>query len=86
MGLPSLDLDEQTLSLLRQARPSAADAAREMIVLGLFRRGAVSSGRAAELLGMGREEFIVHAGRLGIALFDMSEQEWHAECRRSEAL
>lgn len=86
MSVLSLDLDEQTLALLRQANASPSEAAREMIVFELYRRGAISSGRAAEVLGMGRAEFIRYAGRLGIAFFDMPDDEWDAERRQSEAL
>jgi hypothetical protein len=46
----------------------AKEAARELIVLELYRQGEVSSGRAAELLGMEREEFIQirYASKRGI--------------------
>jgi predicted HTH domain antitoxin len=54
-------------------------AGREMIVLELYRRGTISSGTAAELLGMERLDFIKHASRLGIPFFDMTEDEWEAE-------
>ena len=55
------------------------EAAREMIVLELYRRGPVSDGKAAELLGMPRLEFIRHASRLGIPHIDMTPDEWDAE-------
>jgi hypothetical protein len=49
------------------------------MVLELYRRGTLSSGTAAELLGMSRSGFISHASHLGIALFDMTEDEWARE-------
>lgn len=57
-----------------------------MIVLELYRRGTISSGKAAELLGMQRIDFIKHASRLGIPYIDMTEDEWAAEKAASESL
>lgn len=39
---------------------------REAVVLELYRRGIVSSGKAAELLGMQRFDFVGYADKLGI--------------------
>ena len=55
------------------------DNARESIVLELYRQGQISSGKAAELVGMPRIAFIQHASDLGIPFFDMTEEEWRAE-------
>ena len=40
---------------------------------------ASSSGKAAELLGVPRLDFIRHASGLGIPLFEMTPDEWEAE-------
>jgi predicted HTH domain antitoxin len=53
--------------------------AEELMVLELYRRRQISSGKAAELLGMDRVAFFEYASRLGVAFFDMSEQELAAE-------
>ena len=53
--------------------------AEELMVLELYRRRQISSGKAAELLGMDRVAFIQYASRLGVAFFDMSEQELATE-------
>ena len=50
--------------------------ARESIVLELYRRGSISSGRAAILLGMEHIDFIKYSGRLAIPYIDMSKEEW----------
>ena len=50
-----------------------------MIVLELYRRGTISSGKAAELLDMPRLDFIRHASHLGIPHIDMTPDEWEAE-------
>ncbi len=50
-----------------------------MIVLELYRRGAISSGKAGELLEMPRLDFIRHASDLGIPAIDMTTEEWEHE-------
>jgi predicted HTH domain antitoxin len=62
------------------------DNARESIVLKLYRQDKISSGKAAELLGMPRIAFIQHASDLGIPFFDMTEEEWRAEVDQARKL
>jgi len=59
-------------------------AVKEIAVLELYRRREISSGKAAELLGMERTEFIRYAARLGIPFFEMDETELAEEVRRAE--
>jgi predicted HTH domain antitoxin len=54
-----VELDSDLVALLEELQRPAKAAARELIVLELYRQGDVSSGRAAQLLGMEREEFII---------------------------
>ena len=79
MSSATVDIGSDLLALLLQTNQPVDSAAREMIALELYRRGTISSGKAAELLGMPREAFIVHASRLGIPFFDMTPGEWEAE-------
>ena len=74
-----IDLDEDLAVLLHHTNQTVQDAAREMIVLELYRRASISSGKAAEFLGMLRVEFIRHASRLGIPHIDMTSDEWETE-------
>ena len=76
MSAVSIQVEEDLAALLFSSNQSLEQTARELIVLELFRRGTVSSGKAAELLGMARLEFIRYASRLGIAFFDLTEDEW----------
>ncbi|MGH7961366.1 MAG: UPF0175 family protein [Candidatus Binatia bacterium] len=57
-------------------------AAKECIILELYRRGVISSGKAAELFGMDRLEFIRYSGRLGIPYFRASADELVEELRQ----
>jgi hypothetical protein len=56
------------------------------MVLELYRRGVISSGKAAQLLGMARQRFIEHASSLGVPFYDMTPDEWEAERVRSDCL
>ena len=85
MSTVKIDMDESLAVLLHQSNQPVEDAAREMIVLELYRRGSVSSGKAAELLGLPRLDFIRHASRLGIPYIDMTSDEWQTEKATLEA-
>jgi len=74
-----IDIDEALAVLLHQTNKPVQEAAREMIVLELYRRGSISSGKAGELLGTSRLAFLQRASGLGIPFFDMTEDEWAAE-------
>jgi predicted HTH domain antitoxin len=86
MNTISIDLEEDLVALLRQSNQPVERAVRELIVLELYRRGAISSGKAAQLLGMARVEFIRYASSLGIPYFTMTEDEWKNERTQSQRL
>lgn len=75
----TIDLDEGLAALLHQTNQNVELAASEMIVLELYRRGAISSGKAGELLSMPRLDFIRHASNLGIPAIEMTADEWENE-------
>ena len=79
MSSVKIEIEEPLAALLHQTNQPVQQAGREMIVLELYRRGTISSGKAAELLGMPRIDFVKHASRLGIPFFDMTDAEWEAE-------
>lgn len=86
MSVVSVDLEDDLAALLHELNQPVAHLVREFVVLELYRRGSVSSGKAAGLLGMPRWEFVRYASRLGIPLFDMTEDEWQSERARAETL
>jgi predicted HTH domain antitoxin len=55
-----------------------------MIVMELYRRGLISNGKAAALVGLARLDFIQRASDLGIPYFRFTEDEWHAEVAESK--
>ena len=86
MSSVTMELDGELAALLRAQGQPVERAARELMVLELYRRGTVSSGKAAQLLGMDRFDFIRHASALGIPFIDMTEEEWAAEVRLVRSL
>ncbi len=82
----TVELDDELAALLEQIQQPLAQAAREAVVLELYRRGIVSSGKAGELLGMQRFDFVRYADKLGIPFFRMSKEEWEAEKAAADSL
>ncbi len=81
MDAVQLKLDARLADYVQQLGQPLEEAVPELIVLELYRRGHLSSGKAAELLGMERIGFIRYASRLGLPYFDMTESEWEAEVK-----
>lgn len=77
------DLPPEVLAALREFG-EPAPMVKECVVIELYRRGLLSSGKAAEILGMPREAFIHYTGRLGIPFFRMTGDEWAEEARRAQ--
>jgi predicted HTH domain antitoxin len=86
METAHIELDQDLIVLLEELRRPAKQAARELIVLELYRQGDLSSGRAAALLGMEREDFIRHASAKGIPYFQLRGDELRRELDASRGL
>ena len=84
MASTNLDLGEELGSLVANLGKPIEETAREMIVLEMYRRSLISSGKAAALLGVSRLEFIQHASELGTPYFRFSEDEWQTEVLESK--
>jgi predicted HTH domain antitoxin len=67
-----LHLDEDLVQALHMIDQPVQQAARELIVIELYRRDLITSGKAAELLGMPRTQFIEYAGQLGVPYFRLT--------------
>ena len=61
-----------------------ANMIKEAAVLELYREGKISSGKAAEILGMDRFEFIRYAGKKGIPYIRMTSEELEEEVKLLE--
>ena len=55
---------------------------RLMAALKMFELGQISSGKAAELVGMSRVDFLQTCGRYRVSVFNYSPDEAEAEIRR----
>ena len=90
MSTVTMELDEDLVTLVAQLTADehkpVGEAAREMIVFELYRRGVLSSGKAAQLLGLPGYDFIERASRLKIPYFQLSEEDLQKELRQSELL
>ncbi|MGH2557589.1 MAG: UPF0175 family protein [Thermomicrobiales bacterium] len=81
----SVHLDEDLVAVMQDADEPLDRRARELIVIELYRRGTISRGKAAELLGMALRDFLKHASDLGIPYINMTDEEWRAERARIDA-
>ena len=81
-----VELDPELVAVLEEAHRPVQEAAREMIVLELYRQGDLSSGRAAQFLGMARDAFIRHASALGIPYLQLRDDELRREVEESRSL
>lgn len=69
-----------------RTREALEHEALELLAFELFRRGQVSAGKAAELLGMNKIAFLDAASRRGIPVADLDEDELARELERVDVL
>lgn len=81
-----VEINQDLVELLDELQRPAKQAARELIVLGLYAQDRLSGGRSAELLGLTRESFIRYAAEQGIPYFRLSGDELRAEIEASKGL
>ncbi len=82
----SVALDKEFLSFVAKKEKDIPAKIKELSILELYRRKEISSGKAAELLGMERFEFVRYASRLGIPYFDMSEEELERDLEAAQKI
>jgi len=71
-------VDDELAALVEQEQ-ALDQATREALVMGLFQRGKISTGKACELLGLDRMAFMRRAGELGVTVYLTDEDEWKRE-------
>jgi len=74
-------LRKDLLSMLGFSKAEAVEAVREFSVLGLYLERKISAGKAAELMGIRKREFIRLLARKGIPYFDYTAEELEGEFR-----
>ena len=84
MGPVHVELDQDLVAVLEELHRPVKEAARELIVLELYRQGEISSGKAAQLLGLEREDFIRRASAQGIPYFQIHGDDLRRELDASK--
>lgn len=69
----------EVVPLLGSTPSDAAAYLERLALIDLFRRGEVTSGYAAEVLGIGKWEFIELLGQHKVSYFDVTEDELRQE-------
>jgi predicted HTH domain antitoxin len=80
----TIALDDELAALLEKEKP-LDQAAREALVMDLFRRRKISTGKACELLSLERMDFIRRADELGVPVYLTTEREWEADLATLDA-
>jgi predicted HTH domain antitoxin len=79
-------IPEEVANLLGDTQEAIERAVLEILVLELYRRHAVSVGRAAKFLDLDQLAFIRWSGERGVPFFDMTDEDWEQERRAIESL
>lgn len=74
-----IEIPEDVLVGTGQSREDFVREARFLLAAKLFEMGRLSSGKAAALCGMGRVDFILAAGRAGVPVIQLDEEELRRE-------
>jgi predicted HTH domain antitoxin len=78
-GVLHVDLPENLLLSTGQSREEFIREAKLLLAVKLFELGRLSSGRAAELCGLPRLDFLLTASRMGVPVADLDEAEMDRE-------
>ena len=86
MALTIYDERLENIQLLPEIREKAIQKAKEGYVMALLEVGEISSGKAAEILGVSRLEMIEIMNKWGISIFDDSQdlEELRQEVEQAE--
>jgi predicted HTH domain antitoxin len=79
MSVIHIDLPESVLLNTGQSQEDFVKEMKFFVALKLFELGRLSSGRAAELCGMPRVDFLLLAGRSGVPVADLDAEELDRE-------
>lgn len=75
----NIAIPEEVLLDTGQSREDFAKEARFLLAVKLFEVGRLSSAKAALLCGMSRVDFIFAAGRIGVPVIQMDDEELRRE-------
>lgn len=79
MRAVTIEIPENILVGSGQSSEEFAREAKLLLLAKLFELGRVSSGKAAEVCGMTRVEFLLSMGKLGVSLVQLDSDELKRE-------
>jgi len=71
----TIEIPENVLLATGQSREEFIREAKMLLAAKLFELGRLSSGKAAQLCGMARVDFLLTVSRMGIPVADLDEEE-----------
>jgi predicted HTH domain antitoxin len=74
-----IDVPESALLSTGQSEEECVREAKFLLALKLFELGRLSSGKAAEMCGMNRLDFLLLAGRSGVPVADLDNADRQRE-------
>jgi predicted HTH domain antitoxin len=78
-----ITLSKNVIPLIAKRKKDIPDKIKEIIAIELFREGRISSGKAAQILGIKRIQFISILSRLNIPYFSQDKEELRKEFSRA---
>jgi len=88
MALQAIQLffPSEVIDTLSSSYQKSIEIIKEASVLELYREGRISAGKAAEILGMDRFEFVAYSGMKGIPFIRITPEELEQDVKRLEEL
>ena len=77
----TIDYDEELPKLSGQSPAQFETEARFLLAFKLFELRRISAGRASEMAGVAKPEFLLRASDLGVPVVDLDDDQLDAESR-----